>query len=1130
MKTRKVVWRVGLGLALVGILLSGSIHLQAADYTVGTGQTYSDLKDLQSKVTLADGDTITLYDDEDSSLAGHISIPPNINTPPNISITVKSNLSGETRTITPTTALPPDDFQVPSTGGFIDFTKPATGTATNTLILGGIAIDGFSAAANLEDTGRGGAVHSDQTLIIQSLFGTNVFTGNSVTGMDGTYTGEGGAIFARELTIGNGTYVFTGNSATNGIGNQSGQGGALYSATSTTIEGGTLALTGNQAEGSGASSGRGGAMYSTYLTEFGDGQYTFTGNTVTGGDGSGSGTGGAVYAGSVKMEGGEYQFTGNKAFGGTGTGGGLGGAIHAYGTMDTEDVDGNIADGKVNFTGGTFDFSGNSATGGTDSSKSGLGGAIYAYSGITAAGDEFTFTQNIATGSGDSSGRGGAIYANNGLSLTSANSVFDDNEAAGGSGTRAGLGGAIFANGDVNLAGNLAFTGNRAIGSGSDSGLGGAIFRNVTHVYDPEEEIEWTFRLATTAPGQNIIFSGNTQNGVANGIYFGSDSAGIFTDTVTLFAGEGTGIFMYDPMESQADRSEEDGIIVNLSKTGTGLWYLGGTSNLNSAATVAINEGTFKMERDAALNLNHSGIGAFSVAGGATFNPTVFGTNTYSKIKGSDVLVEPGAKLIVSGISSLPAGDVVLPDAMIVSDRAIIDPGFVYRPDSAAPVRLYTDAQYVANGKQQNQDLVIRGVRNLSDTFGVRPFWDSYRRMDLSQTQRDIFDEIYQTGTFIPLPPEWQRKLFILDGGGVVNAADARRVNADMFSRVMFDHILDHQAPGRHNHRRNIENYDNDPYDSFAVVRGQSADSACVPAYRSDCDASGNVRCRGRDLWGVFTQNWTGLDDSDTLYGYEYRPFAISFGSDRQFGCWTFGLAAQYAHGTVKSGDIDYTHTTMDAATLGVYAGRFWDRYYVIGNMQFGTGWNKESTYVAPSALVDGTYNTGSYNSATLGTSMEFGRTFRFGCIMNPCEITPHVGTDYYFINSEAFTESGGPMIRSFGSVNYNVVEIPFGVRMAKYFRAKGGRLDWCRPSVDVMYVRSVADDVPVTTVSMTGLALPIPAWDAPGMSVGRDIFRMSAGVMGRYCDCVDVGLSYDLDARNNYTSQQLNAGITWNR
>ncbi len=412
-------------------------------------------------------------------------------------------------------------------------------------------------------------------------------------------------------------------------------------------------------------------------------------------------------------------------------------------------------------------------------------------------------------------------------------------------------------------------------------------------------------------------------------------------------------------------------------------------------------------------------------------------------------------------------------------------------------------ADFAGNGT--NSDLVLTNLIDMSDIIGEKyRFADNLRLApNLDPLTRKLFDDIYHRGLSAD---DVIGDFGNIYGGGVLESANAYRETALIFARRM-----NRRTDGMHFMRE---------YDDTTIYRAQSERGPCAPILSEAAGMSHFTRGRS-DLWGTFTQDWSRQDENSAASGYEFTPSVLTVGKDRRFGRWTWGLAGQYSHGDVRSNGASYTETTIDAVEIGVYGAWRGVSNYVTGNMQFGVGWNDETTYYAS----NGNRVNGSYNTAILGTSYEFGRTWKSGGDAYPFLITPHVGIDYVFLNSGAFDEKGMYSARSFGSVNYNVAEIPFGVRFAKTFDTKGRYANHITPIIDLMYMRSVADSVPVGTAYL--LSTPDIPWGVTGSRISRDAFRMTS-TWNAHLNCgLDFGLGYDLELRRDYVNQQCNATLS---
>ncbi|MCL2347393.1 MAG: autotransporter outer membrane beta-barrel domain-containing protein [Planctomycetaceae bacterium] len=360
---------------------------------------------------------------------------------------------------------------------------------------------------------------------------------------------------------------------------------------------------------------------------------------------------------------------------------------------------------------------------------------------------------------------------------------------------------------------------------------------------------------------------------------------------------------------------------------------------------------------------------------------------------------------------------------------------------------------------------------------------------NLSPQLRGVFDDIYHTGV---VPPEFIRDV---DDQAILGALSAWQQQATIFHRIMREQMGDPQD------------------DRPTEWDGES------------CDHPRQIGNQ-KHLWGVITQYWSEQGGDAYSPGYRYQPMLLTVGCDRTFGDWMFGVAGEYSHGTVKCDSESMVHTGIDAFSLGLYGGRFGQTFYGKGVMQFGTGWNKERAYYAS----DGEWDHAAYQSAVLGSGLEFGVRWRLDRTATPWELAPHVGTDYYFLTSAGFEEHGGWLAHGRSSCDQNVVEIPFGLRLSKVFPMAAGPkgLSSLKPAIDVAYVRSAADNVP--TVAIHETAIPDVVWNAYGNTMGRDIFRLTAGVTGQIGPNFTLGANYALESRANFVSQQMNLCATYSR
>ena len=426
----------------------------AANYDVGTGKTYTTLKSLQAAkgASWNDGDTITLYSDDNSLIAPfnfgskNITLRGSGKITPDTGSNIRFALGSGKITID-SVSLEFNGFFTTAAGGVF-----AADPNVRLEISGGTnKFNGNKAIGG--DTSNGAVIYTENRVDISG--GTNTFTANEVTGY-------GGVIRASIFSISDGTNLFTDNFAERGGGAVWGQtinisggtntferniidiwsGGALRSAGAVTISGGINTFTENKTQLSGS---QGGAIFGTTIVELkGSGSNTFTNNFAYD-------YGGAIYGwGGVTLSGATNNFTNNKA------------NVNA----------GAVGGGSIILSGGANTFDSNSVAG-----ANGQGGAIAGFV-ITLSNGTNIFTNNKITGA---NGQGGAIAGIYDISTSSIITLSGGKNTFGGAavadGNTAMYGGVIYASGNVLLSATSAVAGDfNRFENNSASQAGGVIY------------------------------------------------------------------------------------------------------------------------------------------------------------------------------------------------------------------------------------------------------------------------------------------------------------------------------------------------------------------------------------------------------------------------------------------------------------------------------------------------------------------------------------------------------------------------------------------------------------------------------------------------------------------------------
>lgn len=188
----------------------------ASTYDVGTGKAYQTLNDLVNAGVLTNGDTVQLYNDDNSFVGQSFAYT---------SLTVQSGSGAMVE-------LSQAQGSKPARGGIFSFTP-----STVTLSLKDIQISNSTAQGNdgFISNGWGGAVYATTNLTMTDTDNV-VFNNNSAIGGNGNAgnSGAGGAIYASQLNLTHANNLtFEGNQAIGGNANglnasNSGIGGAIY--------------------------------------------------------------------------------------------------------------------------------------------------------------------------------------------------------------------------------------------------------------------------------------------------------------------------------------------------------------------------------------------------------------------------------------------------------------------------------------------------------------------------------------------------------------------------------------------------------------------------------------------------------------------------------------------------------------------------------------------------------------------------------------------------------------------------------------------------------------------------------------------------------------------------------------
>lgn len=528
-----------------------------------------------------------------------------------------------TSTFSENTATANDGGAIYNNAGQVVVTGSST-FATNTAANSGGAI--YNAGGNVElenasfnqnkaTTASGGAIYNTAGGV--SVAGNSTFTGN-------TAATSGGAIYNDNYTELADATTFTGNTAGEGgaiansgtlvaasdltlSSNQAGWGGAIANAGTMDLSGNTFYASGNN------SSTVGGAIFNgnSGLLNIKSSNVTFENNTS-------NYYGGAVYNSGADLTIGTAGVTNTVFSSNSATNGGA--IANEYANIDIVGSSQTFSGNGAGTAGGAVYNNNSTMNIGADSTETYFvgntagtaGGAVYNLNSTMNIGSEFS---NIYFGANSAGNDGGAVY--NEASVlniggASSTTTFENNSAG-------GFGGAIASvNNDLNLIGNQVFNANSAGNGGAiasntstvnmfgtqtftnntAAGRGGAIY-----MQGADAENRSVINLTSNIPGQNSVFSGNTDSTGANAIYMDGNA------TLNLTNENGTSFIFDDPIAGNANSNiinQNGNVYYNGNNSGfAGDFNLlsGGNAYFTAPASVPFQGGNYNLGANSTLHL-----------------------------------------------------------------------------------------------------------------------------------------------------------------------------------------------------------------------------------------------------------------------------------------------------------------------------------------------------------------------------------------------------------------------------------------------------------------------------------------------------------------------------------------------
>ena len=239
-------------------------------------------------------------------------------------------------------------------------------------------------------------------------------------------------------------------------------------------------------------------------------------------------------------------------------------------------------------------------------------------------------------------------------------------------------------------------------------------------------------------------------------------------------------------------------------------------------------------------------------------------------------------------------------------------------------------------------------------------------------------------------------------------------------------------------------------------------------------------------------------------------------GYDNEIACgWIAGLTLSYADGKVDNNAKTAITSTNDT---NEYMGAIYTKYkpylaYFVGSL--GGGIIQNNTKLISPTI----HAQGDYNSKILFTNTEIGYDFGESC----WTLEPHIGAEYAFIRNESYDEVGAGS-RHFDSQDWNVFEVPVGLRIAKDIETDNYMIT---PQMDIAYARNFGDTGASTTVNFIGN--PTDHWSITNGAYKRNSYRGNLNLkINSQKIPFALNLGYAIDYRSDYANQQIYGTIRY--
>jgi outer membrane autotransporter protein len=279
-------------------------------------------------------------------------------------------------------------------------------------------------------------------------------------------------------------------------------------------------------------------------------------------------------------------------------------------------------------------------------------------------------------------------------------------------------------------------------------------------------------------------------------------------------------------------------------------------------------------------------------------------------------------------------------------------------------------------------------------------------------------------------------------------------------------------------------------------------------------------------IWVSGIGSWAKQRNTSELFGYRYESIGVVIGYDREIEALpglTLGITGAISGGKLKNND-GLANTDVTSTSLGLYGLYQHDSgFFIYGNVGFG--WAQyEATIKVPA--INAT-KTSDFNSTSFNAGLGLGYTFNVASNVN---FSASAGLDYIHIRQKGWRErieadpDNMAVANWFGDMSRDYVDIDVTFKLESVHEFGSVVL---RPEIHAGVVFSPKTKADNLRVGFVGSNAAI---NLNGFETGQTRFRGGVGLKLQMNDYVDIGFSYEIEAKKGYAAHygQLGIGISF--